>query len=70
MMSDVHNFLLLLLMLRPLITMVLMREVMCGVQGLLISGVWSVMLLPLLPRTPTLLLSALLLPLSLRDLPN
>ena len=38
-MSDVHNFLLLLLMPRPLITIMLLREVTCGVQGLLISGV-------------------------------
>ena len=68
-MSDVHNFLLLLLMLRPLITIMLLREVTCGVQGLLISGVWSVLLPLLLPRIPTLLLSAPLLPLSLRDLP-
>jgi hypothetical protein len=64
MMSDMNSFLSLLPMLRPLITMVPMREVMCGVQGLLVSGLWSVMLLPLLPRMPTLLLSALLLPLS------
>ena len=51
-------------------TMVLRTEMTDGAQDLLISGVQNLQLRVLLPRMPTLLLNAPLLPLSWHDLPN